>query len=247
MTGAGISAESGIPTFRGEEGYWTVGSKVYQPSELATYAAFSRMPDDIWRWYLHRRDVCRQAEPNAAHHALVTLDRALGESFRLVTQNVDGLHLRAGSTPARTYQIHGNINLFRCSNGCSRGSWPLPDGDVDPQRILCPSCHTQGRPHVLWFDEYYDEPNFRLESTLAAARAATLVITIGTSASTNLPWRVVEIAVSNGATFIDVNAADNPFAEIARAADSGAAYTGAATEIVPDLVGEILAARDIES
>ena len=98
VTGAGVSAESGIPTFRGQDGYWTVGSRVYHPQELATHAAFRRMPEEVWRWYLYRLGVCRAAEPNPAHVALVELERALGDRFRLVTQNVDGLHLRAGSS-----------------------------------------------------------------------------------------------------------------------------------------------------
>src|SRR3954464_8111708 len=88
LTGAGVSAESGIPTFRGKEGYWTVGSREYPPQELATHAAFEAMPWDVWAWYLYRRAVCRRAEPNPAHVALATLD------CDLITQNVDGLHRR---------------------------------------------------------------------------------------------------------------------------------------------------------
>ena len=106
LTGAGISAESGIPTFRGPEGYWTVGSREYRPEELATYEAFTRMPDEVWAWYLYRRGVCRAARPNPAHLALVELERALGDRFLLVTQNVDGLHLRAGHSAERVLQIH---------------------------------------------------------------------------------------------------------------------------------------------
>src|SRR6185312_3235449 len=109
LTGAGVSAESGIPTFRGKEGYWTVGSREYHPQELATHAAFTRMPWDVWAWYLHRRAVCRRAEPNAAHHALARLP------CDLITQNVDGLHRRAGSRP---YAIHGDIDHMRCADDC---------------------------------------------------------------------------------------------------------------------------------
>ncbi|MCA9686135.1 MAG: RNA polymerase subunit sigma, partial [Myxococcales bacterium] len=91
LTGAGISAESGIPTFRGPEGYWTVGAREYHPQELATLQAFNRMPREVWHWYLYRRGICRAAEPNPAHFALVELERALGDRFTLITQNVDGL------------------------------------------------------------------------------------------------------------------------------------------------------------
>jgi len=94
LTGAGVSAESGIPTFRGKEGYWTVGSRDYHPQELATHEAFTEMPWEVWAWYLYRRGVCRAAAPNAAHEAFVRLDKALGDRFALITQNVDGLHRR---------------------------------------------------------------------------------------------------------------------------------------------------------
>src|SRR5688500_3238942 len=87
LTGAGISAESGIPTFRGKEGYWTVGSREYHPQELATHEAYAQMPLEVWAWYLYRRGVCRAAGPNAAHTSLVALERALGDRFALVTQN----------------------------------------------------------------------------------------------------------------------------------------------------------------
>src|SRR5512134_3855043 len=92
LTGAGVSAESGIPTFRGKEGYWTIGSQEYHPQELATRQAFRAMPWQVWAWYLYRRGVCLRAQPNAAHHALARLARALPDRLALVTQNVDGLH-----------------------------------------------------------------------------------------------------------------------------------------------------------
>ena len=120
-----------MPTFRGKEGYWTVGSRNYHPQELATREAFSHMPDEVWRWYLYRRSVCRRAAPNAGHMALVRLEERFGERFALVTQNVDGLHLRAGSSRERTFEIHGNIDYLR---------WPAPEG---PKSTRTPSsCST---------------------------------------------------------------------------------------------------------
>src|SRR5689334_10636211 len=97
LTGAGVSAESGIPTFRGKQGYWTVGAREYHPQELATKAAFDAMPWQVWAWYLYRLGVCQRAEPNPGHHALTQLAHALPDRFSLITQNVDGLHRRAGS------------------------------------------------------------------------------------------------------------------------------------------------------
>ncbi len=127
LSGAGISAESGIPTFRGKDGYWVVGYREYQPQEMATRAMFGRDPEAVWAWYLYRRGLCRGAAPNRGHRALVDLERLLGDRFRLVTQNVDGLHIRAGNSPARTYQIHGSIDHARCGVACSRQVWPLAE------------------------------------------------------------------------------------------------------------------------
>jgi NAD-dependent deacetylase len=252
LTGAGISAESGIPTFRGEEGYWTVGSEVYRPQELATHAAFRRMPDQVWQWYLYRRTVCRAAQPNAAHRALVELEEHLGDRFRLITQNVDGLHLRAGSSMDRTYQIHGNIDFMRCSSECSVDLYPIPEevGAVEREtepsadalaRLLCPRCGERSRPHVLGFDECYDEQHFRFESSLRAASGADLLLIVGTSASTNLPVQVVELAARSGATVVDINVDDNPFAQIARSLPRGQAVRGKAAAKLPALVEQIVA------
>lgn len=204
LTGAGVSAESGIPTFRGKEGYWTVGSREYHPQELATHAAFTRMPRDVWAWYLYRRGVCRRAEPNAAHRALAALD------CDLITQNVDGLHRRAGSR--RLYPIHGDIDHMRCAADCTLDIHPIPDDTPVPS---CPRCGGMARPHVLWFDETYDEPRFFLDTSRRLASGAALLVVAGTSAQTNLPWQVVTLALRAGATVIDVNVEDNPFGEIA--------------------------------
>ncbi|MEM9489896.1 MAG: Sir2 family NAD-dependent protein deacetylase [Myxococcota bacterium] len=253
LTGAGISAESGIPTFRGEEGYWTVGSQVYRPQDMATRAAFERMPDEVWQWYLYRRTVCRRAEPNPAHRALVALEQALGDRFRLITQNVDGLHLRAGNSLERTYQIHGNIDFMRCADDGATELFAIPEAigeferdtalSADRRALLsCPGCRSRARPHVLWFDESYDEPLFRFESSLRSAAEAALVVVIGTSASTTLPWHVVQLAAQAGAALIDINIADNPFAEIARDHDPGLALTGAAGQHLPAIVDHLIAA-----
>jgi len=249
LTGAGVSAESGIPTFRGPEGFWTVGSRVYHPEEMATQAAFRAMPDEVWRWYLARLGSCRSADPNDAHRALAGLERALGDRFLLVTQNVDGLHLRAGSSRARTYQIHGNIDFMRCAGAHDQELVPMPDGlppvrddaplaDEVRRRLVCPRCGGRARPHVLWFDEYYDEELFRFQSSLAAAEGAAVLVTIGTSGATNLPTQMVLAASRRGALLIDVNPDDGPFAAAARAA-GGVWLAGSATAEVPPLADAI--------
>ncbi len=245
LTGAGVSAESGIPTFRGKEGYWTVGAREYHPQELATHEAFTAMPWDVWAWYLYRRGVCRAAAPNAAHAAIVRWDAALPTRFALVTQNVDGLHVRAGSPPARTYEIHGDIDQMRCAADCTLARWPIPEDvpalakgapvtEAIRLRLVCPSCGGMARPHVLWFDESYDEPRFHLESVRQIAAAAALVVVVGTSAQTNLPWQVVTLAARGGGTIVDINLESNPFGEIA--ARSGGVIRDSAAIALPRLV-----------
>ena len=252
VTGAGVSAESGIPTFRGAEGYWTVGSRVYHPQELATQAAFRRMPEEVWRWYLYRLGVCRAAAPNAGHVALVELERALGDRFLLVTQNVDGLHARAGSSRNRTYQIHGNIHFMRCAGAHGDEIVAMPDevpglGPEDPLPeptrglLRCARCDGWARPHVLWFDEYYDEEVYRFESSLAAAAAAAVLVTAGTSGNTNLPNQMVAVARRAGALLIDINPEENPFGRVAQGAD-GICLRGSACEELPRLGAAIASA-----
>ena len=252
LTGAGISAESGIPTFRGKEGYWKVGSQNYQPQEMATQAAFQQMPEEVWAWYLYRRGVCQGAEPNAAHRALVRAEQRDGDRFLLVTQNVDGLHLRAGNSLERTYQIHGNIDFMRCTRECLPAPVPMPDGidvawergrsltNAELDQLRCPQCGAMGRPHVLWFDESYDEANFRFQSSIDAARHASLVIVVGTTGATSLPMHIGTIAAQRGVPMLVVNPEPNPFSALVKRTGRGAFLPGTAGEWVPQLTDALL-------
>jgi NAD-dependent deacetylase len=251
LTGAGISAESGIPTFRGSEGFWRVGSRHYQPTEMATALAFSAMPEEVWRWYLYRRGICRAAAPNTAHLALVRLEEQLGDRFLLVTQNVDGLHLRAGSSEARTYQIHGNVDLCRCRSGCSPAVRPLPGElamDWAKERPLCKAerdllrcdCGDWLRPHILWFDESYDEPLYRYLSALRAAEQAAALVVIGTSGATTLPTRLCEIVAARGAPFIVVDPEPTLFSQLAEGSARGVFLRGTASAVIPSLILELV-------
>lgn len=234
LTGAGVSAESGIPTFRGKEGYWTIGAREYHPQELATFEAFEQMPWSVWAWYLYRRGVCMAAAPNAGHHALVEMANRHADRFALVTQNVDGLHRRAGSPDSSTFPIHGDISLMRCTHTCL-DLWPIPDSvpalargedvtDAIKAQLVCPRCGVMTRPHVLWFDESYDEERYYLMTVRGLAQRAALLVVAGTSAQTNLPWQVVTLAKRAGATIVDINPEDNPFGEIAK--ESGGVIRG---------------------
>jgi NAD-dependent deacetylase len=256
LTGAGISAESGIPTFRGEEGYWRIGSRNYFPEELAICSAFASMPDEIWGWYLYRRSVCRAAAPNAGHVALAKLERELtqrgeGERFLLITQNVDGLHLRAGNTLARTFQIHGNIDYMRSTDDRDIRCFPLPPeigeqwergrpiGERERALIVCPD-GSPARPHVLWFDESYDEERFRFHSSLAAVERAALVVVVGTSGATNLPSMIVHRAVERRVPLLVINRDQSPFSQAAERVPTGYFIQGYAGEVLPTLADVVL-------
>ncbi|MBC2709869.1 MAG: RNA polymerase subunit sigma [Desulfosarcina sp.] len=232
LTGAGISAESGIPTFRGSEGFWTIGSKEYHPQEMATFGMFSRDPQSVWVWYLYRMGLCKKARPNTGHRALASMESHLEDRFTLITQNVDNLHILAGNSLSRTLQIHGNIFQARCASACTDEIIPLPDGlfpkakgDVlterERQYLKCPACGNWLRPHVLWFDETYNERHYRFNSAIETAKRTRLLITVGTAGATTLPNHIVNLVYGNGGLLIDINVADNPFASLAMQSDQG--------------------------
>ena len=232
LTGAGISSESGIPTFRGPEGYWKVGAKEYHPQEMATYAMFTKHPDELWQWYLYRASVCLNAEPNQAHLALVEIERILQDRFTLITQNVDNLHIRAGSNPERTFQIHGNVFFMRCVNECQQRLIALPQklflrekdqslSVEDKNCLKCPDCGVGTRPHVLWFDESYDEHYFKFESAMAVAEKTDVLIIAGTSGATTLPNHVANMVYQNKGAIIDINIESNSFTERALNSSNG--------------------------
>lgn len=248
LTGAGISAESGIPTFRGPEGYWTVGSKEYRPEEMATYSMFLKDPWEVWAWYLYRRTVCIKAEPNAGHLAIAEMERIFSDRFRLVTQNVDGLHLRAGNTEERTFQIHGNLHVLRCASECSQKLFPFPGRigekkknepvtEAEKKLLICPNCQGLARPHVLWFDEYYNEHFFRAESALNWAGATDLLLVIGTAGATNIPMQIGGIVSRNPrAIFIDINIQDNPFRNLAKNHPGGIVMEGGSGDNLTEIL-----------
>jgi NAD-dependent deacetylase len=193
---------------------------------MATYAMFAKQPDEVWKWYLYRLSVCSNAKPNEGHIALVEMEKIFQDRFTLITQNVDGLHLRAGNSMERTYQIHGNVFFMRCINECNKRLYPLPleilprnkDKELsrdDKKLLSCPDCGTGTRPHVLWFDESYDEHYFKFESAMAVATNTDILIIAGTSGATTLPNKIANIVYQNKRTIIDINIEKNPFTELA--------------------------------
>ena len=252
LTGAGISAESGIPTFRGPEGYWTVGSKVYHPQEMATFHMFCQMPDEVWKWYLYRMGTCGAAKPNAGHQALVAMEEQFGDRFTLITQNVDGLHLRAGNSLARTYQIHGNVFYMRCSMECSETVYSIPEAvrpknkdehltDSDRQLLRCPLCGGRSRPHILLFDESYNEHHYHFSSALSTARQTALLIVVGTAGATNLPNQVAREVYRNDGVIVDINIETNPFSLLAQSSSRGFFIQNSSATALPALLAAMTA------
>jgi NAD-dependent deacetylase len=247
LTGAGISAESNIPTFRGPEGYWTIGSKEYHPQEMATYQMFAQKPDEVWKWYLYRAGVCKKAFPNPGHLALVEMEALFKSRFTLITQNVDNLHPRAGNSMDRTFQIHGNVFFMRCFEECKGKVMPLPESlagreknesltKQDRQLLVCPDCGGRTRPHVLWFDEIYNEHYYRYHSALAVAGETEILIVVGTSGATSLPNQVVWTVRQRNGIIVDINIEKNPFSHAALSSRRGFFIQEAAGKALPEIV-----------
>jgi NAD-dependent deacetylase len=204
LTGAGISAESGLPTFRGEDGYWVAGGKNYHPRELATYETFQSQPDLVWDWYHHRRNLYQKAEPNAGHFAITELQkffRLNGRNLTLVTQNVDNLHQKAGIEDL--YEIHGNIFYMRCSEDCTKKLYKIMETQLGVPK--CPTCGENARPHVLWFDEFYDEEFYNFRTVLEKGENIDALMIVGSTLQTNLPRRLFEFAYFKELPIIEIN------------------------------------------
>lgn len=252
LTGAGISAESNIPTFRGPEGYWTIGSTAYHPQEMATFRMFTKKPEEVWKWYRYRIGVCRNAEPNSGHLALVDMEQRLKNRFTLITQNVDNLHIRAGNSRQRTFQIHGNIFFMRCAAECNLNLYPIPPGfmetrekdqtlsETDFNLLVCPDCGTTTRPHVLWFDEMYNEHHYRYHSALNVARQTALLIIVGTSGATSLPNLVAWEVKNNNGILIDINIEKNAFSNLALSSRQGIFIKEPSSKALPEILNLLL-------
>ncbi len=250
LTGAGISSESGIPTYRGTDGYWTKGSENFLPMQLATREMFVREPWVVWAWYLHRRTFCNEAEPNKGHYAAHRLEEL--PEFHLITQNIDNLHFKAGSSKDKVYEIHGNINLCRCFNECSNKVYPIPEqigrhtkdmdvGSEEKELLTCPLCGSILRPHILWFDECYDEKFYYYSSSLNLASRASILISVGTTGQTNLPIQVLVQVIRHGGKVIDINPDENPFREAAIRL-GGVYFPMKSGDILGELAEELLGA-----
>lgn len=219
LTGAGISAESGIPTFRdAQTGLWSH----FDPEELASPAGFARNPALVWRWYAERRVKACAAQPNPAHYALAELAQRVPQ-LTLITQNIDGLHQRAGSPDV--IELHGSLHRARCmADGSVHTTW-----DYDEELPLCPDCGALLRPDVVWFGEML--PRVALETAWAAALDCDVFMSIGTSGVVEPAASLPQVALGRDATVLILNleqttAARPPLFTI----------NGKAGEVLPQLV-----------
>lgn len=221
LTGAGVSAESGVPTFRdAQTGLWAR----FDPMELATPEAFQRDPDLVWRWYRWRRALIGRARPNDGHRALAHLENRLDE-FTLITQNVDGFHRAAGSR--RVLELHGDINR----TVCSREGTPCPDQGAGDEPPRCPDCGAPGRPDVVWFGEAL--PMDALQAAFEAARNSDLFFSVGTSAAVEPAASLPLMALEAGAIVVEINPEPTPLSPHVHFA-----ITASAGEALPALVSE---------
>jgi NAD-dependent deacetylase len=199
LTGAGVSAESGVPTFRdAQTGFWAR----YQAEELATAAAFERNPALVWDWYAWRRGLVRRAQPNPAHYALAEMERRI-PFFNLITQNVDGLHQRAGSQ--NVLELHGNIFRSKCFR---EGAIVEIGQDASESPPRCPHCGAPVRPDVVWFGEML--PAEAMEAAWQAAQACDIFFSIGTSGIVQPAASLPYLALENRLPVIEINPEHTP-------------------------------------
>ena len=238
VTGAGISAESGLPTFRGKEGYW----RKQNPKRLATLESFEKNREEVWQWYQERRQKIRRAEPNAAHQALVALSLNCTD-FLLVTQNVDDLHDRAEYEKHQLHKeqivhIHGQIFVSRCTNfrlTCHFERWDREPVQTDAKIPQCPNCGCALRPGVIWFDEDNDPLEEQRVDQFLNQGVCDVVLVIGTSATFDYVRRWILQAVVAGAWLIEINPEKTPLSRFAHHV-----LHGRAAKLLPDLVRQAI-------
>lgn len=243
LTGAGISAESGIPTYRGSDGIWVKGTKYHKPEEFGTFRYFLDHPEEVWQYTLFRKKMLEAAFPNKSHEIIAKLEHVLGHRFHLITQNVDNLHRRAGNT--NLYEIHGNYREVKCSGDC-REIRPIPavlkgkdlkedllQEEIDA--LKCPDCGLWLRPNILWFDEYYDEKTHKKFSALQVAKNSGLLIILGTSGATNLPLEIARTTLRYGGYVVDVNIEDNHFTHLLKGKKRGIFVREKSSDFLADL------------
>lgn len=223
LTGAGVSAESGVPTFRGSSGLW----RQFRAEDLATPDAFARQPALVWEWYLWRRGLIAAAQPNAGHRAIARLEQRRS-GVTLLSQNVDGLHRRAGSVDP--IELHGNLWHVRCANACGVRAHDLES--APPREQLRCACGAWLRPGVVWFGEPLDPET--LERATDAAAAADVLLVVGTSAVVYPVAALPDMARRRGVRVVEINIDATPLTP-----HVDAHLRGSAASILPELERQV--------
>ncbi len=227
LTGAGMSAESGVPTFRGKEGLWGK----FKPEELATMEAFIANPKIVWEWYSWRRDLLKKVSPNPGHYALTELARWFAE-FAVVTQNVDGLHRLAGSE--NVLEIHGNITRNKCADCGESVEVSL---ELEPQALpRCSRCGGAARPDVVWFGEML--PEDLIDEAVERSEQCDIFLAVRTSGLVHPAAGLPLVAKRHGAVLVEINTEETPLTPLA-----DYALTGKSGELLPQLVKLLQSAK----
>ena len=223
FTGAGVSKESGLDTFRDEDGVWAQDN----PEKYASPVGFRRHPREVWRWYQARRRNAASVRPNPAHRAIAELEDVVPHVV-VVTQNIDGLHQEAGST--RVLELHGSLQRYKCAQDCRGDPTPVPAPPLDAEEpTRCPHCGAYTRPDVVWFHERL--PTDIWEEAMIEAHACDAMLIVGTSGvvepAASIPWS----AKQQGALLVEINPARTPNTAIA-----DLVLRGPAGKIMPELL-----------
>jgi NAD-dependent deacetylase len=217
LTGAGISKESNVPTFRGKDGLW----KQYNAMDLATPQAFSQHPQLVWEWYTWRQNLIAECEPNPAHYTLAKWEHS-GLLKTLITQNVDGLHRKAGSM--QILEVHGNLWTLKCTNCPYHSRLSHPAQGIPP----CPECNSNLRPDVVWFGESL--PSTIMNQVFIELQTADIILVIGTSALVQPAASFPLVVKRNGGHILEVNVEETPLTSVA-----DIHLAGKAGEVLPKL------------
>lgn len=226
LTGAGVSKESGVPTFReAMDGLWAR----YDPQQLATPYAFRANPQLVWEWYEWRRGLVGESKPNAGHIALAQLERLHTGDVLTVTQNVDDLHERAGSE--HIVHLHGNIACNKCFDNCQGEPTLIENLDPTDQSVppRCPHCGGMVRPDVVWFGETL--PVHAINRAIEASQLCDVMLVVGISGLVNPAAQLPMLAAQNGAAVIEVNPDTTPITPVAKVK-----LTGASGELLPQVI-----------
>ncbi|HSD63385.1 MAG TPA: NAD-dependent deacylase [Ignavibacteriaceae bacterium] len=229
FTGAGISAESGIPTFRGKDGIWNK----LKPEELANFDAFLRNPEMVWEWYNHRKKIIFESQPNMGHLAIAEMQNIF-KDVTVVTQNIDNLHKRAGSR--KIYELHGNIERNYCIDCKTKYNEELPFKDKIPR---CTKCGGLIRPDIVWFGEYLPQDQF--QASAESSKKCDIFFVIGTSAVVYPAASLVYTAKENGAFIVEVNIEETEISYLANKS-----FFGEAGKILPAIVEELKKRKSVQ-